>query len=128
MSEVMLKWISEEQALPRIGQTVLLVTPRQRGEFWDIETVTLLARHEDVVARPVKRGSRWATDYYWSRGQSVHDHRLVTGNGWWAYLTTIPLPPGAVHASGNGYDFVRQVGDVFIRQENSGTEATDDQR
>lgn len=113
--ELALHWISEENALPRIGQMVLLATPRQARELWDIETATLQARHEDVVARPVKRGSLWPTDYYWGY-QGRGGNSLITGNGWWARLDAIPLPPRAEHASHNGYTFVRQIGDVFVQQ------------
>ncbi len=100
-----LTWISEGDRLPRIGQQVLLAKPRQCDDVWFIATVHLLARHEDVVARPVKPGDQWPLDYYWSRGRG--DNVLLTGEGWWASLAGLPLPPGAEHASLHGYDFVR---------------------
>jgi len=107
-----IKWISESNRLPLVGQNVLLATPRQAGKFWDIQTAVLLARHEDVNPRPVQSGGKWPVDYYW--GRSVHDTCLVTGNGWWALLDRIPLPPKAAHDFSNGYHSVRQVGDVFV--------------
>jgi hypothetical protein len=113
-----LLWVSESKDLPRIGQTVLLATPRQDGEFWDIATATLLARHENVIPLPVQPGQGfWPTDYYWSRGSHNRDTCLVTGNGWWASLANIALPPMAEHGSHNGYDFVRQVGRAFISKD-----------
>ena len=112
-----LTWISEAVAMPKIGQNVLLATPRQRGEFWDIRTAYLSAQHEGVIALPVSPGSRWPVDYSWRFHGSANDGIvMVTGNGWWALLDRIPLPPGAEHGSHNGFSFVRQVGDVFVKR------------
>ncbi|MCW5711326.1 hypothetical protein [Shinella sp.] len=112
----MLQWISEGEALPRIGQSVLLATPRQTGEFWDLRVARLLVRHEGVFPVPVVAGGDWPTDYYWDRSTSgARDTSLVTGNGWWASLKNIPLPPGAAHSGDErGYNYVRQVGEVFV--------------
>jgi hypothetical protein len=115
----MLEWISEAEALPPIAEKVLLAHPRQSGEVWDIETARLLARHEDVRPLPIQPGGQWPTDFYWSRcehGSTI----LVTGNGWWARLDRIVLPPGAEQAYGpaglGGGHYVRQIGAVFIPQ------------
>lgn len=112
----MIKWISEETALPRVAQHVLLATPRQMGEFWDLAVAKLLIQHEDVQPVPVRVGERWPTTFYWSRSQLVRDTCLITGNGWWAAMNGIPLPPGAVHHNSQGYDLIQQIGDVFISQ------------
>lgn len=114
-STPILKWIGECEALPKIGQSILLATPRQRGEFWDLWVARLLARHEDVFPMPVVAGGDWPTDYYWERNGGTRDTCLVTGNGWWASLTDIPLPPGATHSGDErGYHYIRQIGDVFV--------------
>jgi hypothetical protein len=110
----MISWISESEDLPAIGQRVLLATPRQSGEFWDIETAQLLARHEDVRPVPIRPGDRWPTDYYW--GRHGRDTSLITGNGWWARLDKIPLPPGAAHQIIRGYHCVVQLGEIFVPQ------------
>ena len=115
----MLEWISEGEALPKIGQKILLVHPCQSNEFWKIESAWLMARHEDVVPRPIKAGERWPTDYAWQRGEGGFGSPLcllVTGNGWWASLEGIPLPPGAAHRMINGYHCVEQTHEVFIPQ------------
>ena len=108
-----LTWISEATALPKIGQVVFLATPRQSGEFWDISAARLSSAHEDVSPRPVSAGERWPTDFFWSRSHIGGDTSLVTGNGWWASMVSIPLPPGAVHCAEGGYDLVRQAGECF---------------
>jgi len=110
----LLTWVSEATALPRVGQAVLLATPRQSGEFWDVSAARLLAAYEGVVPRPVAAGSRWPTDYYWGRSNIGRDTCLITGNGWWASMTALPLPPGAAHGSECGYDYIRQVGECFL--------------
>jgi len=109
-----IEWISEGTKLPRIGQTVLLLTPRQAGEFWDLHIACLLARHEGVTPRPVSAGGPWPTDYYWGNPKVAQDTRLITGNGWWASVAGIPLPPQALHAHEAGFDFIRQVGIAFV--------------
>lgn len=116
MTTPILTWISESIALPRIAQDVFLATPRQNGEFWDISIARLLARHEGVHPVPVAAGAEWPTDYYWNRSNNGRDVCLVTGNGWWASMTDIPLPPKAVHKATMGFDFIHQVGDVFVPQ------------
>lgn len=112
----MIAWISEREALPPVAQQVLLATPRQTSEFWDLAVARLLVRHEGVVPLPVEPGARWPTDYYWQRGQFGRDHSLVTGNGWWALLDQIPLPPGAAHRNINGFHCLIQTAACFIPQ------------
>jgi len=109
-----LTWISESVALPLIGQDILLATPRQTGEFWDIRTAWLSAQHEGVTACPVPVGARWPTNYSWRIGRGLSDICLVTGNSWWALLSQIPLPPGARHGSHNGFHLVEQIGNQFV--------------
>lgn len=114
-----MKWISEAEALPAIGQVVLLAHPRQSGEFWDITTAQLLVQYEGVFPRPVAKGSRWPTEFYWeaNRGGSVKSHPfLVSGNSWWALLDDIPLPPGAEHKTERGFHYVAQPLPVFVGQ------------
>jgi len=111
----MLEWISEGEALPIVGQTVLLASPRQFDKFWDIRSAMILVRHEAVVPRPIVAGDDWPTDYYWALEKGNRDTRLVTGNNWWASLAEIPLPPGARHTSDRlGYNYIEQIGSVFI--------------
>lgn len=114
----MLTWISEGERLPMIAQTVLLAKPRQFGEFWDICTARILVRHEGVIPVPVRAGTDWPTDYWWSpaHGRAVIDSpTLVTGNSWWAAMDDLPLPPGAEHRRGplGGHYFAQPV-DVWI--------------
>lgn len=114
-----MKWISEADDLPRIAQLVLLAHPRQFSDFWDITTAQLLVRHEGVIPRPVPKGTRWPTEYWWetNRGGSAQSHPfLVSGNSWWALLDDIPLPPGAEHRTERGYHYVAQPSLVFVPQ------------
>jgi hypothetical protein len=111
---VMIKWTSEADELPKVAQKVLLATPRQDGEFWDLQVAQILIRHEGVVPQPVTKGGRWATDYYW--GYDKDGMKLVTGNAWWAPLDTIPLPPGAEHKFERGYHYVSQPAPIFVAQ------------
>lgn len=112
-----LEWISEGDNLPIIGNDVLVALPRPLGEFWDVRVGMLLARHEDVVPRPVRPGSQWSVDFYWDFGRAGRDIiSLVTGNGWWASLAGLSLPPNARHENIRGYDCIVQVGDVFVPQ------------
>lgn len=110
-----MRWLSEAEEMPKIGQIVLLAVPRQFGALWDLKTAQLLARHEGVVSRPVAPGSRWPTEFWWDapRGGDV---TLVTGNSWWALLDDIELPPGAQHAFENGFHYVAQPKPVFVEQ------------
>src|ERR1700677_4775989 len=105
-----IEWISEADRLPRIGQDVLVLvaTPCKMGDFWDIRVGSLLVRHEDVVPLPVKPGDQWPVDFHWSFDQ------LVTGNGWWASMTALPLPPNAKHETIRGYHCIVQVGEAFV--------------
>lgn len=115
-----MKWISEAEALPQIAQVVLLAHPRQGGTAWDITTAQLLVQYEGVIPRPVPKGSKWPTTYYWetNRGGSVQSHPfLVSGNSWWALLDDIPLPPGAEHRTERGYHYVAQPEPVFVTQQ-----------
>jgi hypothetical protein len=84
----MLTWISEEDHLPVVGQSVLLASPRRDGEWWDMKVACILIHHEGVIPLPIKRGSKWATQYYWGspRGADRSSDKLITGNNWWAYL------------------------------------------
>lgn len=113
-----MKWISEAEALPKIGQTVLFMAPRQFDTCWDISTARLLVRHEDVHPVPVKPGTRWPVEYSWCRGSGPRsDVCLVTGNGWWAALDDIPLPPGAEHVLDHpGGHYIAQPTPCFIAQ------------
>lgn len=104
-----IEWKSEAEALPDIAETVLLATPRQFGDVWDIRTAKLLISHEGVLPLPVMAGKKWPTNYWWGVGHGNGEPVLVTGNSWWAKLDKIPLPPGAAHATG-------QMGDTYIAQ------------
>jgi hypothetical protein len=115
-----MNWVSEAEELPPIAQPILLAAPRQGGEFWDLTTAQLLVQYEGVVPRPVPKGTRWPTTYYWERnlrGGSANSHPiLVTGNAWWALLDEIPLPPGAEHRSERGRHYVVQPQPIFVGQ------------
>lgn len=111
-----MKWISEADQLPPIAQPVLLAHPRQTGEFWDLRVAQLLVHHEGVVPRPIKKGERWATDYFWDASRDGRYTTLVTGNSWWALLDDIPLPPGAEHRTERGYHYIAQPTPVFVGQ------------
>jgi hypothetical protein len=111
-----MKWISEAERLPAIAQKVLLAVPRQHGEFWDLKIAQLLVRHEDVFPRPVAKGSRWPTDYYWDSSRDGRDVCLITGNSWWALMDNIPLPPGAEHMAERGFHYIAQPTPVFVSQ------------
>lgn len=112
-----MKWISEAEELPKVGETVLFMVPRQADNIWDISTAVLLVTHEDVRPRPIKPGARWPVDYSWCRGRGRSDVCLVTGNGWWARLDDIPLPPGAAHRTDHpGGHYIEQIGNPFIPQ------------
>lgn len=118
---MVLKWISEAEALPLVAERVFLALPRQQGDFWDVFTARLLLAHEGAVPLPVKPGSRWPTQYWWGRSDQDHDNVLVTGNSWWARLDEIPLPPGAEHYfGGRGEHVILQVGDVWVGQAERG--------
>jgi len=114
-----LHWISEGDALPKIGQSVLLCSPRQHAEFWDMRVCCILVRHEGVAPRPVPAGSDWPTDYYWGDRYYPNQHKLITGNSWWAAFDSINLPPRALHRfMGPRHDHViLQDGDVWIGQD-----------
>lgn len=112
----MLKWISEAEALPPIGQPVLFIDPRQAGEHWDANVACILVDHEAVFPRPVKPGDQWPTQYRWARTYGGDLISLVTGNGWWAWMDEIPLPPGAEHRKERGQHWIAQPTSVFINQ------------
>jgi hypothetical protein len=115
------KWIREDQALPRIAQPILLAHPRQSGDFWDILTAKLLVRHEDVCPIPKPQGD-WPTEWWWetNRGGSAQSSPiLVTGNSWWTHLDDIPpnLPPGAQHVhDAHGYRYVIQTEAFWVQK------------
>lgn len=104
-----LKWISESVGLPRIAQSVLLASPRQSGEFWDLRVASLLVRHEDVVPKPVKAGDPWARYYYWKVDHFGEHNVFLTGNNWWALMNCINLPPGAEHDFDGMYHYIRAI-------------------
>lgn len=111
-----LDWISEGEALPIIGQTVIVAHPRQVGEFWDVKIQCILARHEGVLVRPVKAGERWPTDYYWGDIRNQAGTNIITGNSWWAYLDGINLPLGAEHQIIRDYRCIVQPEPIWIPQ------------
>lgn len=111
-----MKWISEAEQLPEIAQKVLLAHPRQTGEFWDLHVAQLLVRHEGVVPRPIAKGDRWATEYFWDWSNDGRGTVLVTGNSWWARMDEIPLPPGAEHQTIRGFHCIVQPTPVFVGQ------------
>lgn len=109
----MLKWVSEEDRLPKIGQKVLLLSPRQGGGWWDPSIAMILVRYEGVVPLPINKGAKWPVNYYWSDGRT-NSHTLITGNAYWAALDEINLPPGAEHYSDvYGHEF-QQVGFEWV--------------
>lgn len=110
------EWRSEANELPPIAQKVMFAVPRQFGEFWDLHIAQLLVRHEAVIALPVPKGSRWPTDFWWSTGRDSRDTHLVTGNGWWAPLDKINLPPGAKHLFDGRFHYVSQPKSIFVSQ------------
>lgn len=110
-----LTWVSESAALPLVAQSVLLMTPRRAGEFWNINIACILIRYEGVLPRPVEAGAAWPVDYWWGTGPA-REIVMVTGNGWWAPLSSLPLPPGAEHRSERGYDYIAQIGEVFVQR------------
>ncbi len=117
-----MKWISESEALPEIAQVVLLLHPRQSGEFWNLTTAMLLVQYDGVVPVPVAKGARWPTTYFWetNHGGSVKSHPyLVSGNSWWSILDDIPLPTGAEHKNDRGFHYIAQPVPVFVGQSRS---------
>lgn len=103
----MLEWISEEERLPIIAQRVLLLSPRQGGEWWDPRIAMILVRHEGVVPHPVRKGEVWPVDFFWNYG-GQQQTALVTGNAFWASLENINLPPGAEHYTDKHSRAIRQ--------------------
>lgn len=109
-----MKWISEADQLPPIAQPVFYTAPRQSGEFWDTTVARLLVHYEGVCPRPVKAGDQWPTTYHWSHDHFSANTSLVTGNGWWAWMDDIPLPPGAEHRKERGQHYIAQIGECFV--------------
>lgn len=107
----MLKWISETEELPPVAQPVLLLSPRQFDELWDMHVARLLIQHEDVIPRPVPKGTQWPTTYYWGTGQGGKDTHLITGNSWWASYRDLPLPLGAEHRADREFDYIAKASD-----------------
>ena len=101
-----IEWISETTELPKVAHSVLLATPRQFDEFWDIRHAQLLIGHEGVVPGPIPAGSRWRSDQYWQVGRRQGEIVLITGNSWWSHINQIPLPPGAEHRTRNGQHLI----------------------
>lgn len=111
-----IKWIRETDKLPPIAQPVFYAAPRQGGEFWDVSVSRILVRHEGVFPRPVKAGTKWPTEFWWCSDHFGRSTHLVTGNGYWAAMDDIPLPPGAEHKNERGQHWVAQIGECFIEQ------------
>lgn len=112
-----MEWISESTALPRIGEKVLLLVPRQYGECWDMHVAWLAVNDEDVVPYPVTRGTHWPTDFWWNTAQTHSFPVLVTGNAWWSAMGTLPVPPGAEHRYGiQGEHYFAQPTPVWVGQ------------
>lgn len=111
-----IKWISESEALPRVAQPVFFMAPKQADNHWTISVACILIRYEEVHPHPVKPGSRWPIEFWWGRPRGSDLVSLVTGNGWWAAMDDIPLPPGAEHRTERGYHFIAQPEDVFVGQ------------
>lgn len=112
-----MKWVSEAEALPPIGQSVLLMVPRQAGEFWDLHAAGLAADYDGVAPHPVAPGSRWPVKFWWNISKRGREPVLVTGNAWWAEASDIPLPPGAEHRRGpRGDHYIAQPERVWVDQ------------
>ncbi len=108
------EWISEGDRLPKIGQNVMIALPDQFASFWRVSVARLLVRHEDVYPMPVQAGSgKWPVDYYWAPPGRGRDTSLITGNGWWAAMDRMNLPPLAGHGCERGYHFVVQTAPAF---------------
>lgn len=112
----MIEWISEGTALPVVGQNVLVAKPRKFQEWWDLSVGCILIRHEGVPVMPVKAGTKWPTNYYWSLSTDKRSTSLITGNAYWAALDELPLPPGAEHYFEREYHAIKLVGECFIPQ------------
>lgn len=104
----MLDWVSEEDRLPPIAQTVLVALPRRSDPLWDIRVGYVFVRHEGVAPHPVKRGDRWPVDFFWGFAPGHRDTSLITGNGFWSSLSSINLPPGAAHSFARGQHWIAQ--------------------
>lgn len=111
-----MKWISEVEALPPAGQPVFYMAPRQADTFWDVKVARLHIRYDGARIRPVKPGDEWPTDFWWSMDHFNSETGLVTGNGWWAWMDDIPLPPGAEHRRERDQHYIAQIGNVFVSQ------------
>jgi hypothetical protein len=68
----------------------------------------VLVRYEGVVPLPVRKGTRWPVDYFWSDGRT-NSNVLITGNAYWASLDGINLPPGAEHFNDARSHAIKQV-------------------
>lgn len=114
----MLKWISEAEELPPIAQPVFLMHPRQFDNLWDICVAMILVQYDGVHPRPVPKGSRWPSTYYWGSGRGNNSLTyLVTGNSWWASCRDINLPPGAEHDKDREFDLIFQPELVCVGQD-----------
>lgn len=111
-----MNWISEAEQLPPIAQHVLLIHPRQAGEFWDMYVAQLLVQYEGVAPRPVPKGSKWPSAYYWQTGRNRDNMLLVTGNSYWALFDGLPLPPGAKHVTDREFHYIAQSDPVWVGQ------------
>jgi hypothetical protein len=109
------EWVSESEGLPTVGQVIFRASPDQFGDYWRFDVAQLLVRHEGVCPAPVQAGcGKWPVDYYWCVRGQARATSLVTGNGWWAPMDRMRLPPRAEHKAERGYSFVAQTGQVFI--------------
>lgn len=122
-----LKWISEEEGLPPVAQRVLLLSPRQMGEWWDPRIAMILVRYEEVVPHPVRKGDLWPTNFYWNYG-GQQQTCLVTGNAYWASLEHINLPPGAEHYSDKRSRAIKQVAGLTYAVPNRSDNSREEQK
>ncbi|WP_417821297.1 hypothetical protein [Terasakiella sp.] len=98
-----MKWHKEDKSLPQVGQDVLLLYKRGDGYVRPL-MVTLLIRHEGVTPKPVKKGEKMPTDYYWAKHGDINNPVLINGEKYWSDMSEMELPEGVSHVtSDNGY-------------------------
>lgn len=101
-----MEWIRESDALPLIAQDVLLAQPAGYDKFWKIHVARILVRHEGVCPMPVNIGDDMPSEFWWARGEGRESSLLLSGKNWWASLTGLKLPPGAIHELIHDYDCI----------------------